>query len=150
MATIRPGRAGFQHGLEAFAKDTAAAGLRGAILPDLPYEEGEELLAAMRKHGLDPVFIFSPNTTDERMRAIAQRARGFVYCVARKGVTGAKTDFAALDDYLTRCRAATSLPLALGFGVKDAQDVRSLVGKADIAVVGSQTIRLIDEATGRR
>ena len=99
----------------------------------------------MAEQHLDPVFIFSPNTPDERMRAIAARARGFVYCVARKGVTGAETDFAALDDYLARCRAATNLPLALGFGVKDADDVAALVGKADIAVVGSQTIRLIDE-----
>jgi tryptophan synthase alpha chain len=64
--------------------------------------------------------------------------------VARKGVTGAETDFGALDAYLDRCRAATSLPLALGFGVKDAKDVRGLVGKVDIAVVGSQTIKVID------
>lgn len=135
----------YKHGMAAFAKDTAAAGLRGAIVPDLPFEEGEELLAAMDEQGLDPIFIYSPNTSDERMRAIAERARGFVYCVARKGVTGAATDFASLDAYLARCRAATSLPLALGFGVKDAADVAALRGKVDIAVVGSQTIRLIEE-----
>ncbi len=134
-----------QHGLEAFAKDTAAAGLRGAIVPDLPFEEGEELLDALAAHALDPIFIFSPNTSDARMRAIAERARGFVYCVARKGVTGAETDFAALDAYLQRCRAATSLPLALGFGVKSATDVAAIRGKVDIAIVGSETIRRIDE-----
>ena len=135
----------FQRGVARFASDTATAGLAGAIVPDLPYEEGHELLSAMDREGLDPVFIYSPNTSDARMAAIAARARGFVYCVARKGVTGAQTDFDALGDYLARCRAATPLPLALGFGVKTASDVSALKGLVDIAVVGSETIRVIDE-----
>ena len=88
--------------------------------------------------------LFSPNTSDERMKEIAEHAHGFVYCIARKGVTGANTDFSALDSYLARCRKATDLPLAVGFGVKDAADVSALVGRADIAVVGSQTIKIID------
>ena len=134
-----------QRGLEAFVKETATAGLRGAIVPDLPHEEGGDLLAAMEAASLDPIFIFSPNTSQERMAAISERARGFVYCVARKGVTGADTDFDALGGYLARCRAATSLPLALGFGVKDGADVAALKGVADIAVVGSETIRVVDE-----
>jgi tryptophan synthase alpha chain len=135
----------FQYGFATFAKDTTHAGLSGAIIPDLPYEEGQELLDIMDHEGLAPVFIYSPNTSNARMEAIAERAHGFVYCVARKGVTGAETDFAALGDYLARCRAATSLPLALGFGVKNAEDVQALKGLADIAVVGSETIRVIDE-----
>jgi tryptophan synthase alpha chain len=134
----------FKRGLDRFAADTKQAGLRGAIVPDLPHEEGDELFSAMKKHEIEPVFLFSPSTSDARMKEIAARASGFVYVVARKGVTGAKTDFGALDAYLDRCRAATSLPLALGFGVKDAKDVRGLVGKVDIAVVGSQTIKVID------
>lgn len=93
---------------------------------------------------LSPVFIFSPNTTSERMRAIAQRARGFVYCVARKGVTGSATEFSALGDYLARCRQATSLPLALGFGVRSREDIAALTGHVDIAVVGSETVRVVD------
>ncbi|MEO8214719.1 MAG: tryptophan synthase subunit alpha [Myxococcales bacterium] len=89
----------------------------------------------------------SPSTSDDRMRQIAARARGFVYCVARKGVTGAKTLFGSddLDGYLTRCRAATALPLAVGFGVKNRGDVEQLIGKADVAVVGSETIRVLEE-----
>jgi tryptophan synthase alpha chain len=134
----------WKRGIERFARDTRAAGLHGAIIPDLPFEEGEALLAAMEAEQLSPVFIYSPNTSDSRMRAIAQRARGFVYCVARKGVTGASTDFAELGDYLARCRRATDLPLALGFGVKDRADVAAIRGKADIAVVGSETVRVID------
>ena len=79
------------------------------------------------------------------MKYIASFARGFVYCVARKGVTGLDTDFSGqLESYLARCRSATKLPLALGFGVKDQADVDFLKGKADIAVIGTQTIRLME------
>jgi tryptophan synthase alpha chain len=78
------------------------------------------------------------------MAEVARRASGFVYCVARKGVTGAQTEFASLDAYLARCRKATPLPLALGFGVKSREDIDQLRGKVDIAVVGSETIRVVD------
>lgn len=135
----------YARGLGRFAQEIKDAGLHGAIIPDLPFEEGDELFAEMRKREVDPIFIYSPNTTDARMKAIAARAGGFVYCVARKGVTGAATEFAVLDDYLARCRAATTLPLALGFGVKSRSDIEALVGKVDIAVVGSETIRVVDE-----
>lgn len=134
----------WKRGLEKFARATRAAGLTGAIVPDVPYEEGEALLAAFAAEQLDPIFIFAPTTSDARMQQIAVRARGFVYCVARKGVTGAATDFAALGSYLERCRRATRLPLALGFGVKDAADVAAITGKVDIAVIGSETIRVVD------
>jgi tryptophan synthase alpha chain len=135
----------FKHGVRDFAKTLASAGLRGAIVPDLPLEEGGEYLSAMGDAGLDPIFIFSPNTSDARMAEIAQHARGFVYCVARKGVTGAATEFSAsLDAYLARCRAATRLPIALGFGVKERADVDALRGKADIAVIGTETIRVME------
>jgi tryptophan synthase alpha chain len=134
----------FVRGPERFAREMREAGLRGAIIPDLPYEEGSTLLDAMAREQLDPIFIYAPNTTDARMAQIAQRARGFIYCVARKGVTGAKTDFESLGDYLQRSRRHTQLPLALGFGVKDRRDVEAIKGRADIAVVGSETIRVID------
>jgi tryptophan synthase alpha chain len=79
------------------------------------------------------------------MRYIASSASGFIYCVARKGVTGANTAFSAeLGEYLGRCRETTSLPLALGFGVREKADVDYLKGKADIAVIGTQTIRLVE------
>lgn len=134
----------FKRGIEQFAKDTQAAGLRGAIIPDVPHEEGNELFAAMAAHDLEPVLLFSPNSSEARMAEIAGHAQGLIYCIARKGVTGSNTDFGALDSYLERCRVATKLPLALGFGVKDAQDVRGITGKVDVAVVGSQTIKVID------
>ncbi len=136
----------FKFGVGDFAKTLASAGLRGAIVPDLPPEEARDYLEAMAQNGLDPIFIFSPNTTDARMAAIAEHARGFVYCVARKGVTGAETDFSdALHAYLARCRAATKLPIAVGFGVKERADVDALRGQADIAVIGTETIRVMQE-----
>ena len=136
----------FKYGMDRFCEKMVQDGLQGAIVPDLPHEEGADYLRAMRQQNLAPIFIFSPTTTDERMKAIASFASGFIYCVARKGVTGIDTEFSAqLEGYLGRCRAATSLPLALGFGVKDRADVDFIKGKADIAVIGTQTIRLMEK-----
>jgi tryptophan synthase alpha chain len=136
----------FKYGVEPFAQKMAEIGMAGAIVPDLPPEESAAYLAAMGRQGLAPIYIYSPNTPDARMRTIAECAEGFVYCVARKGVTGAGTDFSSsLEAYLARCRAATELPLALGFGVKDKPDVDFLRGRVDIAVIGTQTIRVVEE-----
>lgn len=137
----------FRRGVAAFTERMKETGMRGAIVPDLPPEEAEEYLTAMAAQALDPIFIYSPNTTDARLEKIAEHARGFIYCVARKGVTGSNTDFSTeLDAYLARCRAATSLPLAVGFGVKDADDVSFLASRADIAVIGTQSIRVMEES----
>ncbi len=134
------------YGVDRFVDTMATNGLHGSIVPDLPPEEGGDYLDAMARRHLSPIFIFSPTTPAERMRYLASFGGGFVYCVARKGVTGQETAFSEeLAGYLQRCRSATDLPLALGFGVKDKADVDFLRGKVDIAVIGSQTIRLIDE-----
>jgi tryptophan synthase alpha chain len=136
----------FRYGVDDFTHTMARIGVQGAIVPDLPPEEAAEYLAAMERNRLAPIFIFAPDSSNARMRMISDRGRGFIYCVARKGVTGQKTDFSAdLDASLTRCRQATDLPLAVGFGVKEKADVDFLKGKADIAVIGSQTIRVVDE-----
>ncbi|MEJ2201068.1 MAG: tryptophan synthase subunit alpha [Desulfuromonadaceae bacterium] len=135
----------FKYGVEQFAEALAKRGLQGAIVPDLPPEEATEYLRAMAANGLDPIFIFAPNSSVERLQRIAGHARGFVYCVARKGVTGAQTDFSReLSAYLERCHQATDLPLALGFGVGSKADVEFLKGKVDVAVIGSQAIRILD------
>jgi tryptophan synthase alpha chain len=136
----------FKYGVERFTQTAAQKGLRGAIVPDLPPEEGQLYLKSMDDHNLAPIFIYAPTTTDERMKMLAGHARGFVYCVARKGVTGQQTAFSQeLEAYLARCRQATDLPLALGFGVKDRADIDFLTGKVDIAVIGTQTIRIVEE-----
>jgi tryptophan synthase alpha chain len=137
----------FRRGVGPFASRMRAARMKGAIVPDLPPEEGADYLEAMTENALAPIFIFSPNTKATRMKELAQHGRGFIYCVARKGVTGSDTAFTSeLTDYLSRARAATSLPLAVGFGVKEKRDVDFLQGKADIAVVGSETLRVLDKS----
>lgn len=137
----------YRRGVELFVEQMRSLELKGAIVPDLPPEEARAYLTAMESGALSPIFIYSPNTTEERLNYLAKYAGGFIYCVARKGVTGATTDFSMeLDNYLARCRCATGLPLAVGFGIKNTQDVQFLEGKADIAVVGSESIRILDES----
>jgi tryptophan synthase alpha chain len=136
----------FRYDVDGVVSEMAEKGLKGAIIPDLPPEEGKDYFHAMEKNGLAPILIFSPTTPDERMTYLDTFAKGFVYCVARKGVTGQDTRFSdELAAYMDRCRRATSLPLAVGFGVKDKADIDFLKSKADIAVVGTQTIRIMDE-----
>ncbi|MCD6224742.1 MAG: tryptophan synthase subunit alpha [Deltaproteobacteria bacterium] len=136
----------FKYGVDRFTKKMSEIGLYGAIVPDLPPEEGDAYLKAMKKNHLAPIFIFSPTTQDERLKYLASFGDGFIYCVARKGVTGEDTTFSKdLNGYIAKCRKATKLPLALGFGVKEKKDIDFLKGKVDIAVIGSETIRLVDD-----
>lgn len=135
----------FKYGEEAFLRRTKEIGFCGTIVPDLPPEEGASYLAASEALDLAPIQFFTPTSTDERMREVAALAKGFVYCVARRGVTGHHTAFDdSLGAYLARCRAATYLPLAVGFGISGREDVAMLQGKADMAVIGTATIKLVD------
>ncbi|WP_457575048.1 tryptophan synthase subunit alpha [Desulfolithobacter sp.] len=136
----------FRYGLQRFIDYAAEIGIRGFIIPDLPPEEGKEYLALSRERGKAAIMFFTPTSTDERMREVASRGDGFIYCVARRGVTGAHTEMdAGLVRYLERCRVATELPLAVGFGIGRREDVAMLEGRADMAVIGTATIRLVDE-----
>ena len=110
----------FRFGMKDFVTAMSSCGLRGAIIPDLPPEGAREYLDAMYAHNLAPIRIFSPTTPPEHMEHISSSGRGFIYCVARKGVTGENTNFSdKLAAFLYRCREATPLPLSLGFGVKE-------------------------------
>ena len=132
----------YKMGHEVFCQRLAAAGGRGYILADLPPEEADVLEATGLAMGLEPIHLMTPTSSDDRLRLIATHGRGFFYCVARRGVTGAHTEFGAdLDAFLARCRQATSLPLAVGFGVSSPEDVHFLKGRADIAVVGTAVLQ---------
>ena len=136
----------YRYGEWEFLQRSCEIGMRGTIIPDLPPEEGEEYLAASKELSLAPITFFTPTSTDERMREVAAAGDGFVYVVARRGVTGEHTEMDDnLAEYLHRCRRATDLPLAVGFGIASRDDVAMLEDKADMAVVGSATIRLVDE-----
>jgi len=136
----------FKYGIRRFVSAMSDMDIKGAIIPDIPPEEGRDYLEAINKQGLDPILIFSPNTSTGRMKYIASFAGGFIYCVARKGVTGKDTDFSSeLAAYLSRCRQTTQLPIAVGFGIQEKRDVDFLKGKADIAVIGTQSIRIMEQ-----
>jgi tryptophan synthase alpha chain len=132
-------------GLDRFAAAAADAGLDGLIVPDLPAEQSDDLVRALEPAGVDPIFLVAPTSTEDRLRAVAARARGFVYCVALTGVTGARATLPqSLPAYLDRVRQVTRLPLAVGFGVSRPEHVAALRGKADAAIVASAIIDLME------
>jgi tryptophan synthase alpha chain len=128
----------FQMGHEAFCATLAEHGASGFILVDLPPEEAGDLYQLAAPHQLDPIMLMTPTTPTARLHLIAQYARGFVYCVARKGVTGYRTVLdQSLQAFVQRCRTATAVPLALGFGLQSGADLQRIQGLVDIGVVGT-------------
>ncbi len=136
----------YKYGVEDFFKKSKEYGITGFIIPDLPPEEGGEFLALAKQYEIAPILIYAPTSTNERMETLASHGDGFMYCVARKGVTGQKTDFdTEFDTYIGRCRKGTTLPLAVGFGISSKEDITYLTGKADIGVIGTATINLVND-----
>ncbi|GGO88450.1 tryptophan synthase alpha chain [Marinobacterium nitratireducens] len=128
----------YRYGLERLPADAVKAGVGGFIVPDLPLELADSFRAACQDAAVEPVWMLTPETPESRMREICAAASGFLYCVSRRGVTGKGTGAEQpLDDYLARIRTGTDLPLAVGFGIRSADQVRALTGKADIAILGS-------------
>jgi tryptophan synthase alpha chain len=133
-------------GMEAFAKAAKEAGADGVLLTDMIVEEAPEYLAAMRANDLMPVFLAAPTSPDERLKAIAENSRGFVYAISRVGITGTQTELASdARSLVERLRKFTTLPIALGFGVSTPEHVRSVAEFADAAVVGSAIVGLIEK-----
>ena len=130
-------------GYDAFAEASADAGVDGLITVDLPPEEVERLDNALIQVGIDNIFLISPTTAYERIKTIVARARGFIYYVAVKGVTGSgRLDVDEVAERVAVVRGLTDLPVAVGFGIKDAESAQRVAGVADAVVVGSA---LIDE-----
>jgi tryptophan synthase alpha chain len=137
-------------GMEKFCKVARAAGVDGALLTDLPVEEAGEYLRAMREHDLAPVFLAAPTSPDERLKRIAAASRGFVYAVSRTGVTGARQQVA--DDarkLVRRLRRVTNLPIALGFGISNAEQFAEVGEFVDAVVVGSAIVQTVEQNPGR-
>jgi tryptophan synthase alpha chain len=136
-----------QFGVERFAEAAAAAGADGVLITDLPPEESAGYRAAVRARGLDTIFLAAPTTNEERFRKIAEATSGFLYVVSRTGVTGTREELdQELPALLRRARGATSLPLAVGFGISLPGHVSLLGGLADAAVVGSALVLEIERA----
>lgn len=131
-----------RYGVDRFARDLAAAGGAGVITPDVVPEEAGPWLAATAAAGLDPVFLVAPSSTDARIRAIAAVTRGFVYAASTMGVTGARDAVAGTAATLvTRVRAATAVPVAVGLGVSTGRQAAEVAGYADGVIVGSAFVR---------
>jgi tryptophan synthase alpha chain len=136
-------------GLTTFAKAAASAGVDGVLALDLPIEEAGEFRETLAGADLDTIFLLSPTTTDERIRKAAALGRGFLYGISRLGVTGARDRVASgAEALVTRIRAHTSLPIALGFGISRPEHVAEVTAYADAAVVGSALVSLIADHRG--
>lgn len=134
-----------KHGVDAFIRDAAAAGVDGVLIVDYPPEECEAFAAKLRANGLDLIFLLAPTSTDARMAQIARVASGYVYYVSLKGVTGAGTlDTGAVQAMLPRIRAHVNVPVGVGFGIRDAATAREIARVADAVVIGSRLISLIE------
>ncbi len=136
-----------QYGVDAFARDLAAAGGTGLVTPDLIPDEAQEWLAASDAYGLDRTFLVSPSSTDARLRMTAGHCRGFVYATAIMGVTGARAETSAAAPVLvSRLREVTDLPVGVGLGVGTGAQAATVAGYADGVIVGSALVRCLLDA----
>jgi tryptophan synthase alpha chain len=129
----------------AFVQEAAAAGVDGVLIVDYPPEECEDFAKDLRSHGIDLIFLLAPTSTDARMAQVAQIASGYVYYVSLKGVTGSGAlDTEAVKAMLLRIRQHVTLPVGVGFGIRDAATACVIAQVADAVVIGSRIIELID------
>ncbi|MCM3564469.1 MAG: tryptophan synthase subunit alpha [Hydrogenophaga sp.] len=135
-----------KHGAGAFVNDAAGAGVDGVLIVDYPPEECEDFARALRARDMDLIFLLAPTSTDERMAQVARVASGYVYYVSLKGVTGAGTlDVSQVEAMLPRIRAHVSIPVGVGFGIRDAETARAIGRTADAVVIGSKLIQLVED-----
>ncbi|MEG9436692.1 tryptophan synthase subunit alpha [Edaphobacter sp. HDX4] len=133
-------------GLNDFCAKAAEAGADGVLLTDMIVEEAAEYLEAMRANNLGPVFLAAPTSPDARLKAIAENSRGFVYAISRTGITGTQSSLTSdASQVVTRLRKFTELPIAVGFGVSNADHVKAVGEFADAAVIGSAIVQLIEK-----
>ncbi|RDH84846.1 MAG: tryptophan synthase subunit alpha [endosymbiont of Galathealinum brachiosum] len=133
-------------GYEKFASAAGDAGVDGLILVDLPPEEGADLISQLKINEIDMIFLLAPTTTDERMELICKQASGFVYYVSLKGVTGsANLDVDSVVEKVSQIRTHTSIPVGVGFGIRDAQSAAQVAAVSDAVVVGSAIVNRVAE-----
>jgi tryptophan synthase alpha chain len=134
-----------QFGEERLAVAASEAGVDGVLVTDLIPEEAKSWTRTLLGYGLDPIFLVAPTTYDERLAHIAKQARGFVYAVSRAGVTGARDQITRdAEDLVKRVRSVSDLPVAVGFGISTAEQVRQVWRFADAAVIGSAIVSEIE------
>jgi len=135
----------FSYGLAEFCVACASSGVSGLIIPDLPPEEGSELEVITERNGLDLIYLLSPSSTEERIRIVAERSRGFIYLVSITGVTGVRDKLPEnLETFVNQVRQVATLPLCVGFGISTPEQAKSVARIADGVIVGSRLIQLME------
>jgi tryptophan synthase alpha chain len=136
-----------RYGVDRFVDRSADAGVDGVLLLDLPIEEAGDTRRALDRRDLDQIFLISPTTTDRRLEAAAALGRGFLYAISRLGVTGVRQTVAdTAEPLVRRVRAASGLPVALGFGISRPEHVAEVTAFADAAVVGSAIVQTVAQS----
>ena len=131
-------------GVEKFAAAAKSAGIDGVIVVDYPPEECVDFSALMKKNDIDPIFLLAPTSTDKRIHEVARSGGGYLYYVSLRGVTGASNiDFSEISKKLPAIRAATRMPIGVGFGIRDPESARRVAASADAVVIGSRIIQEI-------
>ena len=134
-------------GVERFVKDAQRAGVDGVLVVDYPPEECASFAELVRSHGMDLIFLLAPTSSDARMAQVAKLASGYLYYVSLKGVTGAgHLDLAEVAEKIPRIRKQTSLPVGVGFGIRDAATAKAVAAFADAVVIGSAIIQQMEAA----
>ena len=134
-------------GIEKFVSAAASVGVDGVIVVDYPPEECAQFTDLSRSHGIDPIFLLAPTSTDHRIQQVARAGSGYLYYVSLKGVTGANSiDLAEVAARIPKIRAVTRLPIGVGFGIRDAESARAVARHADAVVIGSRIIQEIEAA----
>jgi tryptophan synthase alpha chain len=135
-----------RHGAGSFVRDAKAAGVDGVLVVDYPPEECEEFAARLKAADLAPIFLLAPTSTEQRMADVGRIAAGYVYYVSLKGVTGAgHLDTAAVAEMVPRIKAHVSVPVGVGFGIRDAETAKSVAAVSDAVVIGSRLVQLLEE-----
>jgi tryptophan synthase alpha chain len=132
-------------GIDRFFREAKAAGIDGVIVVDYPPEECTEFAQRAKEQGIDPIFLLAPTSTDQRIHDVARCGSGYLYYVSLRGVTGAANiDLAEISSRIPKIRAATRLPIGVGFGIRDAESARRVAQAADAVVIGSRIIQEIE------
>jgi len=139
----------FNRGKEKFLSQIATAGVQGLVVPDLPLEEAEQLIEPAKNYGIEVVLLVTPNTPQERIKAIATQSQGFIYLVSVTGVTGMRSQVASrVEDLIPTLRSFTDKPIGVGFGISNAQQAQQVKQwGADAVIVGSACVKILASST---
>lgn len=141
----------YHYGVERFASNAAKAGVDGCLIADLPVEESQEALVPFKKNGIDLIYLLSPTSDIVRIKKIAKKAQGYLYYVSMTGITGAEmAQLRQIKRKVHEIKRISSMPLAVGFGIKTPQDARNIAQFTDGVVIGSAFVKRIGEGVGAR